>query len=447
MTPRDLTTWLDYLNHLHVRSIDLELGRMQRVAHTLQIQQPKCPVVTVAGTNGKGSVVGFLEALYVNAGYKVATYTSPHLISFNEQFRINQHWIEDEKLCDYFEKINAARGDITLTLFEFKTLAALLYFADYSPDLMILEVGLGGRLDSVNMIDPDIAVITSISLDHCDWLGDTRELIGREKAGIFRTGKPAVCGDLNPPITIQEVADGVKTPVFYRDKDFYITEENNNTWSWHGKSLVLKNLPEPFLLKDNIATALKVVELLSSQRRLGPSLAIREDVNGLGPSLRWGDTSISEEIIRATIATTTVSGRQQIISQQPFIVVDVSHNEDSVRRLVEFLDKHQKKNITAVFSVLKTKDFASMLHVISPYIAEWHIAEIDHLNAMPIEKIQDILQQHHISNVITHESIAAAYNTVRGLPVATIAVFGSFHVAGEVLSEASSRAISPKFNK
>jgi dihydrofolate synthase/folylpolyglutamate synthase len=416
MTSRDLTAWLKYLHNLHLRSIDLELGRMQRVAQVLQIKQPSCPVVTVAGTNGKGSVVGFLEALYVNAGYKVAAYTSPYLIAFNEQFRLNRRWIEGEKLCNYFEKINAARGDITLTLFEFKTLAALLYFTDCLPDLMILEVGLGGRLDSVNMIDPDIAVITSISLDHCDWLGNTRELIGREKAGIFRAGKPAVCGDLNPPMTIPAVADALKTPVFYRNKNFYITEENNNTWSWCSESRVLKNLPQPFLLKDNIATALQVTEILR-----------------LGSSLRRDDASISEKIIRETIATANVPGRQQIISQQPFIVVDVSHNEDSVRRLAEFLDEHHKKNVTAVFSVLKTKDFASMLRVISAYIAEWHIAEIGHPDAMPIEEIQNIFQQHHISNVFTYESIAVAYNTVRRLPVETIVVFGSFHVAGEVL--------------
>ena len=412
---RCLSDWLTYLHSLHVRSIDLELGRLQRVAHILQIKQPSCSVVTVAGTNGKGSVVGFLETLYVNAGYNVAAYTSPYLISFNEQFRFNQKWIEDEKLCHYFEKIDQARGDITLTYFEFKTLAALLYFADVSPDLMLLEVGLGGRLDSVNIIDPDIAVITSISLDHCDWLGDTRELIGREKAGIFRSGKPAVCGDFNPPVSIQEVADELGAPIFYRDKDFYITEENE-TWSWYGESRVLRNLPQPFLLKDNIATALQVMEILR-----------------LGPSLRWGDTSIDELIIRKTVATASVPGRQQIISHEPFIVVDVSHNEDSVRRLTAFLDKHNKKNVTAVFSVLKTKDFETMAQVIAPYIAEWHIAEIDHPNAMPLAQMERILQALDIQRVVFHKSITAAYHAIQQSLSKTVVVFGSFHVVGEVL--------------
>ena len=403
---RRLDDWLAYLYSLHMRSIDLEFGRLQCVTHTLQIKQPSCPVVTVAGTNGKGSVVGFLEALYVNAGYNVATFTSPYLISFNEQFRFNKKWIDDEKLCYYFEKIDHARGNIALTYFEFKTLAALLYFSELPLDLMILEVGLGGRLDSVNIIDPDISVITSISLDHCDWLGNTRELIGREKAGIFRSGKPAVCGDLNPPASIQAVADELKTPIFYRNKDFYMTDENE-TWSWHSESRSLKNLPQPFLLKDNIATALQVTELL--------------------------DFLIDENIIRETLAAVSVAGRQQIISQDPFIVVDVSHNEDSVRRLTEFLDKHHKKKVTAVFSVLKTKDFESMARIISPYIAEWHIAEIDHPNAMPLVQIQAILQRFNANKVVTHTSVTAAYSIVRQLPEKAIAVFGSFYVVSEIL--------------
>ncbi|MES2204513.1 MAG: cyanophycin synthetase, partial [Pseudomonadota bacterium] len=303
-----------------------------------------------------------------------------------------------------------------MTYFEFKTLAALLYFAEVSPDLMLLEVGLGGRLDSVNIIDPDVAVITSISLDHCDWLGDTRELIGREKAGIFRAKKPAVCGDLNSPASIQAVADQLETPVYYRNKDFYITEENN-TWSWHSASRSLINLPQPNLLKDNIATALQVVEVLR-----------------LSPGMRWGDTSITDKIICETIATANVPGRQQIISQDPFIVVDVSHNEDSVRRLAEFLEKHNKKNVTAIFSVLKTKDFESMARIISPYIAEWHIAEIDHSNAMPVAKIQEILQKLNIKNVQSYATIQAAYQSVRQLPAKEIVAFGSFYVASEILA-------------
>lgn len=410
---RSLKDWLDFLYGLQVRSIDLELGRLQRVAQVLQILQPSCPVVTVAGTNGKGSVVGFLEALYVKAGYNVAAFTSPYLISFNEQFRFNQTWIEDERLCQYFEKINQARGDILLTYFEFKTLAAVLYFSELSLDLMILEVGLGGRLDSVNIIDPDIAVITSISLDHCEQLGHTRALIAREKAGIFRARKPAVCGDLNPPSSIQEVADELKTPIYYRDKDFYIMEEGE-TWSWHSKTSSLKNLPQPYVLKDNIATALQVVELLSSQRRLGSNL--------------------NEECIRKAIAVFHIPGRQQIISQAPFVVVDVAHNEDSVRRLAEFLEKHGKKKVIAVFSVLKTKDLASMVQVISPYVLEWHIAEIDHPNAMPIAQIQTSLRKQGVKDFRFYASIAAAYQAALRLNREAMVVFGSFYVAGEVLA-------------
>lgn len=421
---RCLEDWLFYFKNLHVRSIDLKLGRLQSVAQILQIKQPLSPVVTVAGTNGKGSVVGFLEALYVNAGYNVAAFTSPYLISFNEQFRFNQQWIEDEKLCHYFEKIDEARGDITLTYFEFKTLAALLYFSELPLDLMILEVGLGGRLDSVNIIDPDIAVITSISLDHCDQLGNTRELIGREKAGIFRANKLAVCGDLNPPDSIQAVANELGAHVFYRNKDFFIIENPDGTWDWQSKHLFLKNLPRPHLLKDNIATALKVAELLSKNNGDGDS----SPVGRRCPIGRMRGELI-ENIIRETIATASVSGRQQIISQTPFIVVDVSHNEDSVRRLAECLDNHHKKNVTAVFSVFKTKDAESMVRVIAPYIAEWHIAEIDHPSAMPLKEIQSVLRG---LNVLSYTSIKAAYQVARLKNPETIIVFGSFHVVSDV---------------
>lgn len=405
---RKLQFWLNYLENLHLRSIDLELGRMQRVAANLNIQQPSCPVVTVAGTNGKGSVVGFLEALYVNAGYNVAAYTSPYLISFNEQFRFNQQWITDEKLSHYFEKIDQARGDITLTYFEFKTLAALLYFSELALDVMILEVGLGGRLDSVNIINPDIAVITSISLDHCDWLGNTRELIAREKAGIFRSEKPAVCGDLNPPATIQETADRLNVPIYYRNKDFFIIENKDGSWNFSSKYVDLKNLPRPFLLKNNIATALQVAELLS--------------------------LAMTEKIIRETIANTKVPGRLQIISEKPFIVVDVSHNEDSVRQLANFLENHQQKKVTAVFSVLKTKDFSSMAQRIHPYIDVWHIAPLELPLAMPLEQMKAVLQTLGIKNITVHKTILAAYHAARASDAQAIAVFGSFHVAGEVLN-------------
>ncbi len=418
---RDLRSWVEYLTQLHVRSIDLELGRMQRVAEVLSIQQPACPVITVAGTNGKGSVVGFLEAYYVAMGLKVAAYTSPYLISFNEQFRINQLWISDEALSSYFEKIDYARGEITLTLFEFKTLAAFLYFADHVPDIMILEVGLGGRLDSVNMFDPDIAVITSIGLDHCDWLGNTRELIACEKAGIFRCGKLAVCGDLHPPVTIQKVAHDVGAQVFYRNKDFFISNNEDGTWTWQSNDVILNNLPEPILLKDNIATGLMVIELIEQHVGVG------------GARLGSGRARPEHDKTHQMIATTTVPGRQQIISHNPFIVVDVSHNEDSVRRLTEFLKKHHKRNVSAVFSVLNTKDFKVMASIIASYVSEWHIAEIQHPDAMSIAQIEAILHDNQ-AQVFIYPSITEAYKTVRQLSNNPIVAFGSFHVVAEVLA-------------
>jgi len=412
---RSLLEWIDYLHTQH--SPKREFSVLSLMMERLNIDKPNCPVVSVAGTNGKGSVVSFLESYYHRLGCSVAAYTSPYLLSFNEQFRFNQQPISDFLLCHYFEKIQRVRGNVALTFFDVKTLVALLYFSDSDPDVILLEVGLGGRLDSVNMIDADVAVITSIGLDHCDRLGHTRYEIAREKSGIFRSGKLAVCGDICPPNSILEAACLLGTTVFYRGKDFDIVEKDG-VWLWRSDHGCIDNLSHSFLLKDNIATALQVVELLAQQ---DASLLV------------W-----DEPVLRETISTAAVLGRQQIISQQPWIAVDVSHNEDSVRRLVDFLKQHDKLSVTAVFSVLKTKDFLMMARVISPYITEWHIAPIiTHPDGMSIEEMQRILEGIQAKSV-AHVSIKAAYDYVCETSTLPILVFGSFHVVGEVLEIFSS---------
>ncbi|MCD8524578.1 MAG: hypothetical protein LRY67_02115 [Gammaproteobacteria bacterium] len=406
---RSLSEWIHYLHTQH--SPQREFSVLSLMMERLAIKKPQCPVISVAGTNGKGSVVSFLESYYVRLRCSVAAYTSPYLLSFNEQFRVNQQSISDCLLCHYFEKIERVRGELALTFFDVKTLAALLYFADSAPDVMLLEVGLGGRLDSVNMIDADIAVITSIGLDHCDRLGNTREEIAREKVGIFRRRKLAVCGDACPPDSMLAAACSLETRVFYRGRDFDIIEKGCR-WSWCSRDRCIDNLSHSFLLKDNIATALQVAELLAEQY---PSL------------LAW-----DQRVLRETISTATVLGRQHVISEQPWIAVDVSHNEDSVRRLVDFLKQHDKISVKAVFSVLKTKDFSMIARVISPYIREWHIAPIQHPDAMSIEEMQRILDRIEARSVV-HVSIKAAYDYVCATSTLPILVFGSFHVVGQVL--------------
>jgi dihydrofolate synthase/folylpolyglutamate synthase len=217
---RTLDDWVTYITTLHPTSIAPGLDRVGKVAANLNLLQPECCVITVAGTNGKGSTVAGLEAIYRAQGYNVGAFTSPYLIRLNEEIRINGVEASDKDFCQAFDRIEAARGDITLTIFEFNTLAALEIFRLAKPDMILLEVGLGGRLDAVNIIDADLSIITSIALDHMDLLGDTRELIAREKAGILRAGVPAVCGDYAVPITLLDYARQLKTPVLCQEIDF-----------------------------------------------------------------------------------------------------------------------------------------------------------------------------------------------------------------------------------
>ena len=218
-----LDEWLSWIAKVHSTEIELGLDRIKVVGARLNVLEPNCTVIIVGGTNGKGSTVAGIEAIYRAAGYLVGAFTSPILLKHNEQVRINGKDASDAKFCDAFAKVEAARGDIVLTPFEFQTLAALIIFHDYSLHVLILEVGLGGRLDAVNIIDADISIVTSIAIDHIEWLGSTREMIGREKAGIFRPKKPAVCGDNNPPQSLVEYAQSIGAEFICQGKDFHYT--------------------------------------------------------------------------------------------------------------------------------------------------------------------------------------------------------------------------------
>jgi len=233
-----LSHWLSIIERTHPNEIELGLGRVLRIARLIDLHHFLCPVITVAGTNGKGSTVSLLESMYVAQGYSVGTYTSPHLLRFNERVCVNGEPVADEKLCQAFQEVNDLRQDIPITYFEFSTLAALWLFQRESLDVLILEVGLGGRLDAVNIVDSDVAVLTSLGIDHTKWLGEDRESIGREKAGIFRPDKMAVCGDPNPPASVVEVAAEKNTKLFCVEKDFHFDF-----------------LPETTLLEVNAQTA------------------------------------------------------------------------------------------------------------------------------------------------------------------------------------------------
>jgi dihydrofolate synthase/folylpolyglutamate synthase len=385
----NLQQWCHYLENLHLSAQYLEPKRIHEVAKRLALPSPGCPVISVGGTNGKGSVVTLLENIYHTQAYCVAAFTSPYLLSFNEQFRVNKQHASDAELCTYFDAIESAKGDVLLTFFEYKTLAALLHFARAKPDVMILEVGLGGRLDAVNMLDADVAVISSISLDHCDWLGHTRELIAKEKAGIFREKQKIICGDPHPPVILKQIAQELGAQWYCRNEHFRLEESQ----------------PKSSLLPDNVATAMMVVKVL-----------------GL---------PVSSAVLNEGIEQAQLLGRQQVIQQRPLVIVDVAHNEDSVVRLADFVKQQSCKKIKAVFSVLKTKDVAAIIQSIESLIDEWHIAPIDHRLAMPAESIVSFIRT---PAVYQYPSIADAYDAALAAAQEddAIIVFGSFHVVGEV---------------
>jgi dihydrofolate synthase/folylpolyglutamate synthase len=259
-----LQGWTDYINSLHHVTIELGLERVRSVAERLSLLQPECQVISVAGTNGKGSCVAGLEAIYLAAGFRVGAFTSPYLLRLNEEIRLQGKEVADEALCAAFDTIEKTRGEISLTPFEFNTLAALIIFKAAKLDVILLEVGLGGRLDAVNIIDAAVAVVTSIAIDHADRLGNTRELIGREKAGIFRKETPVVCGDEDPPESLLNFAKELNAPIFCQKKDFRLVRQAHS-WDWAFEKTCYENLPLTVLALQNMSTVLMAVEILQSK--------------------------------------------------------------------------------------------------------------------------------------------------------------------------------------
>ncbi|VAW51245.1 Dihydrofolate synthase @ Folylpolyglutamate synthase [hydrothermal vent metagenome] len=353
----NLDAWLTWQESLNPKEIDLGLDRVNRVLLQAGLSNTfNCPLITVAGTNGKGSVVAMLESLAKTAGLKVCSYTSPHIFQYNERIKINALPVPDTDLCEVFERIDKARGNEPLTYFEFGTLAAIDLFFKAQPDLVILEVGLGGRLDAVNVMDADVSIITSIAIDHVDWLGDNRELIAYEKAGIFRAGKAVVCGDRNPPKNIITEAEKKKCELLLVGRDFDVRNKNkyNENKHWQLKSSYdeITNLPVPNLTgefqKTNAATAIVALQLLQEKNQL------------------------SANIDFANIASTALSqinlpGRFQKINQQPPVFVDVAHNPQAALALssqLKLINSGEGK-CWAIVAMLADKDVTGVLEKIS----------------------------------------------------------------------------------
>ncbi len=349
---QSLTEWLARLESRHPVAIEMGLDRIRAVASPLGLDRPVCPVITVAGTNGKGSTVATLTAIYREAGYRVGTYTSPHLERFNERISLQGEPVDDSRIVAAFERVDAVREslDISLTYFEFTTLAAFQVFRESSPDILILEVGLGGRLDAVNLVDPDVAVITSIGIDHVEWLGDTREAIGREKAGIFRTGIPVVCGDADPPASVVRHAEELGCAFCLKGRDFRMTRHEDHP-AWEAASGALLVLPPLRLSPENVATAIAAV-------RLAP-------------------LPVDDDAVRRGAAAAALAGRAERRRRDGVeIVLDVAHNPHGAAFFMQQLPAIPGRT-RAVLAMLADKDADGTLDACLGRVDAWFPATLE----------------------------------------------------------------------
>lgn len=385
----------------------------------LRLRQPNFRTITVTGTNGKGSVVAMLEACLRAAGYRVGTYTSPHLIKYNERVRVDGADATDAALCAAFERIESTRGEIPLTYFEFGTLAAFDQFARANIDVAVLEVGLGGRLDAVNAIDADAAMVTSIGIDHVQWLGDTREAIGYEKAGVFRKNRPAICADPEPPASIAAQAQAVGATFYQRNRDFSV-ERTDSGWTWRAGSTLRAGLPPPVLRGDyqldNAAGALMVLETLKEVLPL------------------------SQAHIREGLLAAVVPGRFQVLPGLPVRVLDVAHNPDAVRVLARTLKQQTVTGRTlAVFGMLRDKDMVGAVRSMQGIVDAWYVTALGQQTergATAAEVEQAIVRAGLNKPVTRFNDVRAAYAAARrdAGPADRIVVFGSFYMVGDILS-------------
>ncbi|ENW82766.1 hypothetical protein F909_01037 [Acinetobacter sp. ANC 3929] len=404
-----LTTWLDYWGHVHVTGIDLGLERVIPVAEKLGVMQPQAKVFTVAGTNGKGSTTTTLAAILNAQGYKVGLYQSPHIYRFNERVKLAGVEVDDRRLVDAFVLVDQARREcgLSLSFFEATTLAAFLIFKQQQCDVWVLEVGLGGRLDVVNVIDPDVAVITNIGLDHVDWLGDTVEKIAFEKAGIIRPNIPVVfAGQQTLPQAVQNKVAETQAQLYTLNRDyFYELNDDGQTWSFASSGTTLQ-LPIGQLALDNISTA--VAAVLAS------------------------GVEVSQAAIATGIQQARLQGRFEIRQiQDKTVIFDAGHNAHGVEFLLKQLRKFLKYNkqytdVVAVFSMLADKDIASVTDLLKTTVKDWFIANLDVPRAAPVQQIHNALQG---QQVYEFGSIQQAFETVlkQSNNNQLILVCGSFH--------------------
>ncbi len=415
-----LENWLQRLELMQPDKIDLGLARIKQVAETLGIDQNDFRIITVAGTNGKGSTVAFADAILSDLGFSTGVYTSPHFIDFNERIVVNGDRVNDTLLCDAFDQIDSARGDTELTYFEFTTLAAISCFKTAAIDVAILEVGLGGRLDAVNAWDCDIACISSIAIDHVDWLGSDRETIGREKAGIARSGRPLICGDANPPASIKTVAAEVGAELLQRNTEFDLELLDENQWLYRD-ALFSAILPKP-LIPGDWACENAAVSICAVGKFLNAAPAV--------------------ESVEAALRQVSMTGRMQSIEHNnTHVILDVAHNGAAAAKLKNYLQVTPIAGVNrAVFGCMKDKDIGAIVSELAPVIDHWCIANIDYPRAMDGAEIEREVVKHSVAAVEVFGSVIQATTAAIAQSGSEdrIIVFGSFHVVGPALKTLNS---------
>ena len=425
-----LASWLAHCERLHPKSIDMGLARVRTVVERMGLKFD-CPVITVAGTNGKGSTCAMLEACLLESGYRPGVYTSPHLVHFQERCRVHGETVLPEELLTHFERVEAARtqnSEVSLTYFEFTTLAILSLMAASRLDVAILEVGLGGRLDAVNVIDPTCSVITSVDLDHMDFLGADRETIGREKAGIMRTGCPVIISDPVPPQSVIDHGTEIGADLWLLGRDFNFTGDKQQ-WGWAGRGRRYSGLAYPALRGANqLVNASGVLAALEALRSVIP---------------------VTAQAIRNGLALVELPGRFQIIPGQPALVLDVAHNPHAVAALTENLDAMGFYPTThAVFGAMADKDVAPMLARVGPLVDRWFFSDLPTERAAKAAQLKDTWQAGNTrkdAQASTHAHPQAALDAAVAAadPADRIVVFGSFFTVGGVLANGIPRLDAP----
>jgi len=413
MIKNNLNEWLSYLEQLHPTEIELGLTRIGKVAHDLDVIHFDAQVITVAGTNGKGTTCAFLEEILVQAGYKVGVYSSPHIQRYTERLRINKKEMPAQLHCDAFATIESLRGETSLSYFEYVTLGCLHILKAQQCDFILLEVGLGGRLDATNVVESDISVVTTIGIDHVDWLGDDREKIGFEKAGVFRAHKPVICGELDPPQSLQDHANNIHADIRYAGRDFQTTVTAQG-WSWSGQQ-TLTDIPLTLMPLQNASTALAVIEALGLE--------------------------LSAPLLTRAIGEANLAGRLQKIAMPGDIAtyLDVAHNPQSAAYLATQLAhlRQPKGKIFALVGMLEDKDLTGTFSAINEHIDHYHLIPLNCYRGASQQTLLEHYQtsNHPLAKVDCFEALKDAYNAILSIAKHndTIIVFGSFYTVSDFL--------------